>query len=362
MSEDYYDILGVSKDASQEEIKKAYRKKAHKHHPDKGGDEEKFKKINEAYQVLSDEKKRKQYDQFGKQGAKGRAGFNGGGFQGNFQGANFNAEDLGDIFGEFFGGGFGGSSQRSRRPKGKDIKINISITLNEAYTGVEKKKSLRKKNTCSKCDGSGAKPGTKMKTCPECNGKGKIKTEKRTIFGNMAQVTTCPKCKGTGEVPKEKCDNCDGKGWEESIKKVKINIPAGIKSGQTLKVSGEGHAGGKGVVPGNLLVDIKVENHDLFDREGNDLYYEADIPFSLAALGGKAEIPTFKEDGTIKKVKVKIPKGSDSGKTIRLSGKGMPRLQGYKQGNLYVNLNVRVPEKVTKKQKEVLEELKKEGL
>ena len=360
MSEDYYDILGISKNASQEEIKKAYRKKAHKHHPDKGGDEEKFKKVNEAYQVLSDEKKRKQYDQFGKAGAKGRSGF--GGREG-FQGASFNAEDLGDIFGEFFSGGFGGGfSNRARKQKGQDIRIDMEITLEEAFTGVQKKKSLKKKNVCKNCDGSGAKPGAGTKTCDQCNGSGQVKKEKRTIFGNIAQAVKCSKCSGTGEIPKSKCSNCDGRGYNESINKVKINIPSGIKSGQTLKVSGEGQAAGPGTIPGNLLVDIKVKDHKQFKRDGDDLYYSAKINYSLAALGGKAEIPTFNDEGEIKNVKLKVPKGSKSGKRVKLTGKGMPRLNGYKRGDMYVDLKVRVPKKVSKKQKEILQELEKEGL
>ena len=357
MSENYYDILGVSKDASQDEIKKAYRKKAHKHHPDKGGDEEKFKKINEAYQILSDEKKRKQYDQFGKAGAKNR------GFGGGFQGANFNAEDLGDIFGEFFGGGFGGGGfSGSRKPKGSDIQINMTIDLEDAFTGVEKKKSLKKRNVCKKCDGSGGEPQSGTKTCPECSGSGQVKKEKRTFLGTVMQTVRCSKCNGSGEIPKESCSKCGGEGWNEEIKKVKIKIPAGIKTGQTLKVSGEGQAAGPGTVPGDLLVKIKVRKHDKFKREGDDLFYKANISYSLAALGGKAKIPTFAKDGTIKQASLKIPKGSDSGKTVRLSGKGMPKLNGYKRGDLYVDLNIEVPEKVTKKQKKILEQLKEEGL
>ncbi len=358
MSEDYYDILGVSKDATQDEIKKAYRKKAHKHHPDKGGDEEKFKKINEAYQILSNEEKRKRYDRFGKQGAKGRGGF--GNFQGGFQDAGFNVNDLGDIFGEFFSGGFGGS--RSRKPKAEDIKINLSITLEEAFSGVKKEKSLKKKNECNKCDGSGAKPGSSKKDCEKCNGRGKIKTEKQTIFGSFAQVSTCPTCKGVGEVPEEKCDKCNGKGWKESIKKVNIDIPAGIRSGQTLKVSGEGHSGGLGVISGDLLVEIRVKKDDRFKRKGDHLYYEKKIPFSLAALGGKVKIPTFAEDGKIKQIKLKVPKGSQSGKRIKLSGKGMPKLQGYKRGDLYIDLKIDVPDKLTKNQRQILSKLKEEGL
>ncbi len=363
MNENYYDILGVSKDASQEEIKKAYRKKAHKHHPDKGGDEEKFKKINEAYQVLSDEEKRKRYDQFGKAGAKKGRGFGSqGGFQGDFRQANFDFEDLGDIFGEFFGGGFQGSAKRSKKPKGKDIKIDISISLKEAFTGTEQKKSLKKRAECKTCDGTGAKPGTNMKTCSKCEGRGKIKKQTRTILGNFSQTTTCPECKGSGEVPAKECDDCDGKGWEERIEKIKIKVPAGIKSGQTLRVSGKGQVAGPGTIPGDLLVNIRVEGNSKFKRKEDDLYHETDIPYSLAVLGGKIKIPVFQSDGSIKKINLKVPKGSSSGKRIKLSGKGMPKLNGYKRGDLYIDLNIEVPKKINKEQKKLLKKLNEKGL
>lgn len=360
MSEDYYDILGVSKDASQEEIKKAYRKLAHKHHPDKGGDEEKFKKINKAYQVLSDEKKRKQYDQFGKTSSSAAGGgFNG--YQSGFQG-NFNAEDLGDIFGEFFGGGFGGFSQsKSKKRKGQDIRIDITISLEDAFKGTVVKKSLKKKNTCDRCDGSGAEPDSEMKTCPECDGTGQKETRKRTILGTISQKTTCEKCHGKGEIPEKKCSKCNGKGWVESIKDLKIKIPAGIKSGQTIRLSGKGNAV-EGGVPGDLLVNIRIKSHKFFERKGDDLHYEAKIPFSLATLGGKTEIPTFDEDKKIKKIKLKVPSGSKSGKVIKLSGKGMPKLQGYSSGDLYIKLIIEVPDKFTKKQKKLLSDLEEAGL
>lgn len=238
----------------------------------------------------------------------------------------------------------------------------MEITLSEAFTGVTKEKSLRKKNQCETCDGSGGDPEAGTEKCGNCGGRGRVRKEKRTIFGNIAQEVTCPECKGSGEIPKKDCSDCSGKGFKESIKKVKIDIPAGIKTGQTLKVSGQGQAAGAGTVPGDLLVNIRVKKHDKFKRDGDNLYYSAQIDYSLAALGGKAKIPTFDENGEIKEVKLKVPKGSNSGKRIKLSGKGMPRLNGYKRGDMYVDLKVNVPEKVTKKQKELLQKLKEEGL
>lgn len=360
MSEDYYDILGVAKDANQEEIKKAYRKLAHKHHPDKGGNEEKFKKINKAYQILSNKKKRKQYDQFGKTNS-GASGGGFGGYQSGFQ-SNFNPEDLGDIFGEFFGGGFGGfSNSNNRERKGQDIRIDVSISLEDAFSGTVIKKSLKKKNTCPECDGSGAEPESEMKTCPECDGTGQKETRKRTILGTISQKTTCDNCYGTGEIPKKKCSKCNGKGWVKNIKDLKIKIPAGIKSGQTIRLSRKGNAV-EGGVPGDLLVNIRIKKHKHFKRKGDDLHYKAQISFSTAALGGKIKIPTFNEGGKIKKVNLKIPSGSKPGKTIKLSGKGMSKLQGYSRGDLYIKLILKVPDKLTKKQKNLLSELDKTGL
>ncbi len=359
MSEDYYKILGVSKDADQEEIKKAFRKLAHKHHPDKGGDEEEFKKINEAYRVLSDEKKRKQYDRFGKAGA-GKSGFDG--FQGNYGGgfgsAGFDFNDFGDIFGDVFGG-FSRSQKRSE--KGADIKIDLQISLREAFSGVIKKKDLNKYVVCEDCKGSGGKNG-KMKKCSDCEGTGKIKEERRTFFGNFAQVSICSTCHGRGEVPKDECPKCGGEGRRKEIKTVKIKIPSGIRTGQSIRISEAGHAGKMGSPAGDLLVSIRVKEDDRFRREGSDLHHDAAITFSQAVLGGKVEVPVFEDDGKIKNVKLNVPKGSSSGKTIRLSGKGMPKLQGYGRGDAFIHLNIEIPKKTTKKQKSLLKELKKEGL
>lgn len=362
MSEDYYDILGVSKDASQEEIKKAYRKLAHKHHPDKGGDEEEFKKVNKAYQTLSDKEKRKQYDRFGKANGGFGGGFNG--YQSSGFNGDFNAQDLGDIFGEFFGGGFGGFSRNTnqkRERKGESIKINISISLQEAFTGTVKKKSIKKRNTCDRCDGSGAEPGAGKKTCPDCDGTGFTQTRRKTFLGTISQKSTCNTCNGSGEIPKKECNKCNGNGWVESIKELKIKIPAGIKSNQTIRLSGKGQAI-KGGTPGDLLVEVRVKNNSQFTRKGDDLHLEKEITYSQAVLGDSVEIPVFNEKGELKKVKLKIPKGSKSGKVIKLSNKGMPTLSGYKRGDLYIKLIIKVPQKISRKQKNLINNLKKEGL
>ncbi len=359
MSENYYEILGVSKDASQEEIKKAYRKKAHKHHPDKGGDEEKFKKINRAYQVLSDKEKRERYDRFGKAGGKG-GGF--GGFSGNYHQGDFGEGfDFGDIFGDIFGGGFGGFSAQKER-KGESIKIDITIDLSQAFTGTTIEKKLKKRNVCNSCSGSGADSGSGLKTCSRCNGKGKTETRKRTFFGTFSQMEICKKCNGTGEIPEKECPECGGEGRVEDIRNINIKIPRGIKSGQTIRVSNKGHAGKRGEKPGDLLVKVRIKKHKIFKRKGDDLYQTTHISFSQAALGGVVKVPIFDQNGDIKDVKLKVPKGSESGKTIRLSGKGMPQLSGYGQGDLYIDLKIKIPKKISKKQKELLKKLKKEGL
>ncbi len=358
MAKDYYDILGVSKDADQEEIKKAFRKKAHKHHPDKGGDAEKFKEINQAYRVLSDEDKRSQYDRFGEAGTRNGAGFNGN-FQGDF-GSNF---DFGDIFGDIFGGGFRSSSSATQsQRKGESIRINMTITLKEAFTGVVKEKSLKKRNSCGACDGSGAEKKKGYKTCSECDGSGKIKKNQRTIFGSFAQVAICSNCRGAGKIPKKECKECSGQGWVESIKKIKIKIPQGISSGQIIRISGKGHAVGPGGASGDLLVEVSVKSNKFFKRDGKNLHHETKISFSQAVLGGSVEIPTFDEGGDIKKKKLKIPKGSESGKIIKLSGEGMPELSGYGRGDLYVKLKIEVPQKTTRNQRKILKKLEEEEL
>ncbi len=349
--EDYYKILGVSRDASKEEIKKAYRKLAHKHHPDKGGDEKTFKKISEAYHTLSDDGKRRQYDAFGKSGPSTGGASGAGGF-GGFSQEDF---DFGDIFEEFFGFGRG---PRKKRRKGEDIGIRIVTSLENVIKDEKKKIKLEKLFPCDKCDGSGDEKGAKKKTCSTCKGQGKVRKESGSFLGSFAQITVCPDCEGEGSTSDKKCTACHGEGRVKRGKEMEFTIPAGIDSGQTLRVEGAGNAGRKGTPPGDLLVEIVVENKTAFKRRGENLYYEAKVSYAQAVLGDKIEITLLSG----KKVNLKIPEGSKPGDVIRMSGRGVPKLSGYGQGNLYVTLKVDVPKKLTKKQKELLQELKEEGL
>ncbi len=365
MTEDYYKILGVSRKASPEEIKKAYRKLAHKHHPDKGGDEKEFKKINEAYQVLSDKKKRAQYDRFGKTFG-GSSGFGGGDPFGSagqtFSGAGFGfgSDDLEDILeqlGESFGFG-----RRRKRPKdknrGEDIKVDLEINLEETLKDQEKIITLNKLVACSRCEGTGAEPGTELKECFSCRGTGRVRQIKRTIFGSFTRHTTCPECGGEGRKPEKFCNVCSGEGRIKKEQKIKINIPAGIDSDQILKLRNKGQAGRRGGPPGDLYIRISIRAHKDFERKGDDLYLSCNISFSEAVLGDEIEIPTLEG----KKVLLKIPKSTESGKTLRISNKGIPHFQRRGRGNLYVKLNIKTPKKLTKKQKELLERLRQQGL
>lgn len=366
MAEDYYDILGVSRGASQEEIKKAYRKLAHKHHPDKGGEEEKFKKINEAYNVLSDEKKRSQYDQFGKAGAAGGASgfnFNAGQNQQGFGfdfGANSGFDDIGDVFDQIFSN-FGGQSsgrQRKKRNRGQDIKVDLEVELKDILSQTKKEVSLSKMVDCSSCNGTGAKKQEDIKVCPECNGKGRTQKERRTIFGSFAQEKICSKCKGTGKVIKNPCPECNGEGRTQKEEKIELTIPAGVENGQLLKLSGKGEAAYREGTPGNLYVKIFVNNNTEFKREGKDLYLTKKIPFSLAALGGEIEIKTIED----KIISLKVPAGTKSGKVFKIKGKGVPHLSGRSRGDLYVEVKVEIPNNLNQKQKKVVKNLKKTGL
>lgn len=368
MAKNYYEILGVEKGASDEEIKKAYRKLAHRFHPDKqGGDEAKFKEINEAYQVLSDKEKRSQYDQFGSTfegagaGAGGFGGFdfsNFGGFGGNASGFNFEG-DLGDLFGDLFGGGRAGG--RSRQERGQDISIDVELTLEEALTGVDKEVKLYVSVPCSKCSGIGAEPGSKMEKCKTCSGSGYVQKQKRTMFGVFAQNELCSDCHGSGERPEKKCPKCGGDGRIKDEKIIKINIPAGIAEGQAIRISGAGEAGfrpgsGKSMA-GDLYVTAHLKPHPQFERRADDLLHKLDVGFSQAALGDDITIPTLKG-----KLKLKIPSGIQSGKIIKISGAGFPHLQGRGTGDMYVTVQVKTPDKLSRKQRSLLEELKKEGL
>ncbi|EQF23951.1 chaperone protein DnaJ [Clostridioides difficile CD160] len=356
---DYYEVLGISKGAEAQEIKKAYRKLAMKYHPDRNpGDkeaEEKFKEINEAYEVLSDDTKRKTYDQFGHDGLNGQGGFGG---QGGFNGQGFGGfEDMfGDIFGDMFGGGFGGGRQRRRGPqRGADIRQSVSISFEEAAFGKKMSIKVNRSEECEECDGTGAKPGTSKKTCSTCNGTGQVRTVQRTPFGNIASSRPCSACNGTGEVIESPCSKCHGTGNTRKVKTIEVDIPAGIDDGQMIKLSGQGEVGEKGAPRGDLYIVVNVKSHPLFTRDGNDIYFEMPITFVQATLGDEIEVPTL--DG---KVKYSVPEGTQTGTVFRLKEKGIPRIRGNSRGDQYVKVVVEIPKKLNDKQKDLLREFAKE--
>lgn len=360
---DYYEVLEVTKTATADEIKKAYRKKAIQYHPDKNpGDkeaEEKFKEAAEAYDVLSNPDKRARYDQFGHAGMGGAAG-NGGPF-GGF-GGGMSMDDIfsmfGDIFGGHsggfsgFGGGFGGGSAQQRRFRGSDLRVKVKLTLKEISTGVEKKFKLKKYVACSHCHGTGAEGDSGSETCSTCKGSGSVIRNQQTILGTMQTRTTCPTCNGEGKIIKNKCKACGGEGIEYGEEVVTVKIPAGVAEGMQLSMSGKGNAGKHNGVPGDLLILVEEEPHPDLIRDENDLIYNLLLSFPTAALGGSAEIPTV--DG---KVKVKIEPGTQPGKVLRLRGKGLPSVNGYGTGDLLVNVSVYVPESLSKEEKNTLENL-----
>lgn len=340
---DYYKILGVPRSASKDEIKQAYRKLAHKYHPDKqGGDEKKFKEVNEAYQVLADERKKAQYDQFGSAfGAQGR-GFSG------FEGFDFN-----DIFSEFFGGGTRTTTRT--RQRGRDIKVDVIIFLTEAFSGVERDITLKKNVTCGHCGGNKNEPGTSLKTCKICGGAGEIRQTHRTILGSLTQVHECSGCKGAGRIPEKKCAKCHGAGIVQDVERIRVKIPPGIHSGETIAFRGKGEAGADG--SGNLYVEVHVEEHPQFERDGDDIYSDLGISFSQAVLGDYVKVTTL-----FGEAEVKIPSGVESGALIKLQGTGMPRLHDTGRGDHYVRITVKTPKKLTKIAREMFEKLKKEGI
>ncbi len=368
MSKDYYKILGVQKSATADEIKKAYRNLAHKYHPDKGGDAEKFKEVNEAYQVLSNAQKRTQYDQFGsafdqRQGFGGFGGNAGMGQDGWFwgrPGAEFDVQfdDLGDMMEEMFGFGGGGAKRRRDPKKGKDVRLDIEITLEEAFLGAQKEFKVSKHDVCPRCSGTGAEPNTKIKECFSCRGTGQVQQVKRTFLGSFTKFAVCPECGGEGYRPEKPCNVCAGEGRVKNEERIKISIPAGVDNNQVIKVDQKGEAGRRGGKPGDLYVRIFLKAHGLFDRKGDDLYIARDITLAQAALGGEIEVPVIEG----KTILLKIPQGTESGKVFRVSGKGMTHFAGFGRGNLYVQANIAVPKKLSKKQKELLEQLRKEGL
>lgn len=362
MSKDYYKILGVEKTASQDEIKKAFRKLAHKYHPDKkDGDEAKFKEVNEAFQVIGDEKKRQQYDQFGADFAQ-QGGFGGGAGWEDFMRAargqgggaqfNFGGMDFGDIFGDMFGFGGGG---RSRQRRGNDIQVDVQLDFKEAVFGVEKEIRLTKNNDCDVCDASGAEPGSTQKTCEQCQGQGQVRQVQQTILGAMQSVATCPSCQGQGKTTDKKCKHCGGDGRVRSESVYKVKIPAGIDNGGTIRLSGKGESAGAGGQNGDLYVVVRVQADKELIREGDDIFTEIHVSYPQAVLGDTVEIETL--DG---KKKIVVPEGTQSHQQIRLKNLGVPHLRGGGRGSQYVKVIVDVPKKLSRKAKKILKELEEE--
>jgi molecular chaperone DnaJ len=351
---DYYEILGIDKDADQQEIKRAFRKLAKKYHPDLNpddqGSEVKFKEVNEAYEVLSDEEKRKKYDQFGHAAFEQDQGFGGYG-GGSYQGFD---DIFGDIFGDFFGGGAG--RRRTGPKKGQDLKIRLNITFEEAAFGTKKEIKINRMEECSKCNGSGAEPGTNKKTCSTCNGTGSVRTVQNTPFGRFQNVSTCPKCNGTGEIIEEPCTQCRGTGKEKKSRKITINIPAGVDNGSIIPLRGEGNHGEKGAPSGDLYVYLGVKSHKLFERDGYDIWLEKKISFPTAALGNIIKVETL--EGS---VKYKIPAGTQTGTVFRLKNKGIQKLRGSGKGDQYVKVVVDVPKDLSKKQSQIIKEFAEES-
>ena len=358
---DYYDILGVSRNATPEEIKKAYRKMAIKYHPDKNpGDseaEEKFKEAAEAYEVLSNAEKRGRYDQFGHEGVK-----NGG--AGGFGGAGMSMDDIFSHFGDIFGGhfgfgsgfgsGFGGSGGRRRVNKGSNLRVRVKLTLAEMAHGVEKKIKIKKYVTCHECGGSGAEKGSKPVSCPTCHGTGQVTRITNTFLGQMQTSSTCPQCGGEGTIVTDKCKVCHGDGIEKAEEVVTIKIPAGVNDGMQLSMSGKGNAAARGGIPGDLIILIEEVPHAELKRDGNNLLYDLYVSFPDAAMGTSVEVPTV--DG---KVKVKLPAGTQGGKVLRLRGKGLPDINGYGKGDLLVNVNIWTPKSLSSEEKKLMEQLSK---
>jgi len=359
MKKDYYEILGVQKGASKEEIKKAFYKLAHKYHPDKKeGDEKKFKEVNEAYQTLSDDTKRSQYDQFGP-GFENMAGGGYGQQQGGFGGFDFSGFqnggmefDLNDIFSDFFGGGMGGGRQQARR--GRDISTEIQISFADSVFGVDRRILITKTSSCLTCNGVGAKPGTKMESCKTCNGQGQVREAKRTILGTISSTKICEVCLGAGAIPKEPCSTCKGKGVLRREEEINVAVPGGIRDGEMIRMTGMGEAVYKGTA-GDLYIKINVATHPVFKRDGNDLTMNLNLKLTDALLGAKYPIETL--DG---KIEVTIPEGVSMNEVLRVKGKGVS--SKGKRGDLLIKLNIKLPNKLSRKEKELVEELRKEGI
>ncbi len=344
---DYYEVLGVERDASEEEIKKAFRRLAFKYHPDHNrepGAEEKFKEISEAYEVLSDPEKRASYDRFGRLGGEGLWGR---GFEGFdvFRG-------FGDIFDAFFGGA---TTATQRRPqKGADLRCELTISFDEAVLGCEKELEINRTENCSVCHGVGSRPGSQPARCPNCNGTGQVRRVQQSIFGRFVNVTTCERCQGDGRIITDPCPQCRGSGREQKVRRILVRIPAGVDNGSQIRLSGEGEVGRWGGPPGNLYVTVSVTEHEFFRREGDDIIYDLPINFAQAALGDEVEVPSI--DGSIT---IKIPPGIQSGKVFRLKGKGVPHLRGAGRGDEVVIVHVVTPQNLNEQQRKLFRELKK---
>jgi len=346
---DYYEILGINKDASEEEIKKAYRKMALKYHPDRNSSdkdaEKKFKEINEAYQFLGDSDKRARYDQFGS--AEGMGGFD---FR-DFQGRGFS--DFGnfsDIFDSFFGGGATRQDERTRPHKGANLRYNLEINFEDAAFGKETKIKIPSWETCPRCKGSGAEPGTSPQTCPDCHGTGQIRKTQSTLFGQFVNVQTCPRCNGTGKIIKNRCSNCNGTGKIKTTKIVKVKIPAGVNSGHQLRISGMGEPGERGGPSGDLYIVLYIKPHKLFKRDGIDIIFNYSISFVKAALGGSIFVPTLEGE----RAKIKIPAGTQSDTIFRLRGKGIYKIGTKQRGSEYIKIIVETPKRLNNEQKSLL--------
>ena len=349
---DYYEVLGVSKNASEDEIKRAYKKLARKDHPDMNpGDkeaEEKFKAVNEANEVLSNPEKKAKYDQFGFAGVDPNYGAGQGGYGGA---GGFDFGDLGDIFGSFFGGGFGGGGRRNPNApqRGESIRASLSVEFTEAAFGCEKSITIDRSEQCPTCKGKGCAPGTTPEVCTQCHGTGTVTQAQRTPFGMMQSQTVCPKCRGKGQIIHQPCPDCRGAGAVRKRRTIQVNIPAGIDNGQTISLRGQGHSGKNGGPAGDLLITVMVRPHEIFRRDGTAVFCEAPITFTQAVLGGTLEIPTI--DG---KVKYDIPEGTQTGTVFRLRGKGIPVLNGRGRGDQYVTVNIETPRNLNREQKEAL--------